>query len=175
MGTSENRPKGTGLGLALCKEIVEIHKGKISVTSESGKGSRFTVTLPVYTSKLALEENFKEQLEIAKELHGKALGLIAIESGILKEHFDETLELLHKNLHPTDAILTVEPHWIVILAATDTKGVDAIIKRLPDILKKLSPHSLDLGTALYPEDGADIHSLFTKATTMLHPLSLGGK
>lgn len=37
---------GTGLGLILCKEFVEYHKGKIWVESESGKGSKFCINLP---------------------------------------------------------------------------------------------------------------------------------
>ncbi len=39
--------KGSGLGLVLCNEFVQIHRGKISIESEVGKGSKFTVTLPV--------------------------------------------------------------------------------------------------------------------------------
>jgi light-regulated signal transduction histidine kinase (bacteriophytochrome) len=39
--------EGTGLGLALCKKIVERHGGQISATGELGKGATFTILLPV--------------------------------------------------------------------------------------------------------------------------------
>ena len=43
-GTAGER--SSGLGLTLCKEFVEIHKGRIWVSSEEGKGSKFCFSLP---------------------------------------------------------------------------------------------------------------------------------
>ena len=53
--TTKETGKGTGLGLSLSYGIIERHRGEISVESEQGKGTRFTIRIPV-TQKLA-EQN----------------------------------------------------------------------------------------------------------------------
>jgi len=52
--------QGTGLGLALTKQLVELHGGSIKVTSEVGVGSVFTVRLPLQRQSAAIDENLNE-------------------------------------------------------------------------------------------------------------------
>ncbi|MFQ5649463.1 MAG: PAS domain S-box protein [bacterium] len=48
---------GTGLGLSICYQIIQDHKGKITVESEVGKGTTFTIMLPMNLDKLLEHEH----------------------------------------------------------------------------------------------------------------------
>jgi two-component system phosphate regulon sensor histidine kinase PhoR len=51
VNTQESRAAGgTGLGLAIVKHIVSRHRGKLSITSAAGRGSTFSVSIPLYKS-----------------------------------------------------------------------------------------------------------------------------
>ena len=59
--TDRNTERGSGVGLALTKRILEAHNGNVSVESELGKGSIFTMCLP------AIKDNPIELTEMSKE------------------------------------------------------------------------------------------------------------
>jgi signal transduction histidine kinase len=58
--------KGSGLGLSLVKNIIEAHKGKITVESEAGKGSRFIIRLPLTPQKAPRNSSNAQAGEIYK-------------------------------------------------------------------------------------------------------------
>jgi signal transduction histidine kinase/ligand-binding sensor domain-containing protein/DNA-binding response OmpR family regulator len=60
--------QGTGLGLALAKSITELHKGKVTVVSEEGKGSIFSVFFPLgkeHFDPKIIDFNYKSSEDIA--------------------------------------------------------------------------------------------------------------
>jgi adenylate cyclase len=78
--------EGSGLGLALVKELIELHKGQISLESVYGEGSTFTVWLQTGTTHLPLDSVLEVPTQV--EVRNAAVELADIE--VLQETKDET-------------------------------------------------------------------------------------
>jgi signal transduction histidine kinase/ligand-binding sensor domain-containing protein/DNA-binding response OmpR family regulator len=79
-GSHTREQEGTGIGLSLTRELVDLHKGTITVESEEGCGSAFTVRLPLGKAHLLPEEICERKREQKKEQRAEGAGLAPLAS-----------------------------------------------------------------------------------------------
>ncbi len=80
-GTAGRTFEGTGIGLSLVQELVKMHGGTIGVSSAPGRGSTFTVSLPLGSAHLPQDRIVTQQMETASAVNAQfylneALGLL---------------------------------------------------------------------------------------------------
>ncbi len=147
--------EGTGLGLALVKQIVELHSGSVSVESELGRGSRFMIALPYKSFLLSPESRISKTCEgfVASSGVGEAVPLPSLANAaplvLLADDNPDTQLLLQDYLqfsgfrvvvarNGEEALRTAAVHLPdVILMDIQMPGVDGLeaIQRLKESTK----------------------------------------
>lgn len=131
-----NEDKGSGIGLALVKELTDLYRGQISVSSEPGKGSRFRVSLP-----LDLESFKQEELVYQSD----AVSFENIINGH-EEHINHTetinaasnlplLLVVEDNADLRNHIIEIVQHdYQVIQAVNGKEGFEKAAQEIPDLI-----------------------------------------
>ncbi len=93
--------EGSGIGLSLTKELIELHSGSVSVTSKAGHDCVFTVHLPLGNSHLKPEEIEPAEIELAR-------GIPPQQSNSISSDEINVIEVLDRNIAGLPRILVVE-------------------------------------------------------------------
>lgn len=155
------RPRGTGLGLVMCKELVELHHGSIDVASTPGRGSVFTVHLPMYSDHLAVEEELRDFLEQAEGEEGD-VGMITLQADAKATplQLKALFETVSRNIHQGDRVVAMDSfRGLVVLAIANLSGLQAIVKRLHSVLP--STPRITFGVALCQPGRCEVAELIT--------------
>ncbi|WP_430816507.1 ATP-binding protein [Carboxylicivirga sp. RSCT41] len=122
---------GSGVGLMLSKQLVELHKGKISFKSEYGKGSVFSVKLPMGESHFTNEEI--KQNEMTDE---PLLPIVnTSEAGPVQVTDGPKLLLVEDNPELLDNLaIELSSSYQVIKASDGQEGVEKALDVIPDII-----------------------------------------
>ena len=128
--------EGTGIGLALTKDLVELMDGRISVESELGKGSTFLVLLPVQqTAARSIDSLQIETAVPAYETRTPEPMTSIIETDVLDTDDTPMLLLIEDNADVATYIRTcLESQYKVLWAENGQLGIDKALETIPDLI-----------------------------------------
>ena len=140
-GSDTREKKGIGIGLSITKELVEIHHGEITVTSEVDKGSSFVVSLPLGKEHLNINEIIEEEKADTREVFDE---MLVTKSHIINKdrnnyHMfqdDKPILLIVEDNNDMRNYIKeyVDEDYNVIEAADGKEGEDLALKFMPDMI-----------------------------------------
>lgn len=134
-GKKERKSIGTGIGLALTKELTELHLGHISVKSALNKGSQFMVEIPVAAHKFDITQ-IKENFDINLVPQPNYIQTSShLPSEIILENDAPILLIVEDNDELREYLVGIFDNKYKILEAENGQiGLQKAIEHLPDII-----------------------------------------
>jgi len=129
--TNTREEEGTGIGLALVKEMVELLKGRIEVESEINRGTVFKIILPVHRNALIEEIDLEKSTPISKE---KTLQHI-IENPLFLDENKPILLIVEDNIDVLEYLQdSLLQNYNILTARNGIEGLKIAQDKVPDII-----------------------------------------
>ncbi len=133
--SATRRQEGSGIGLALVKELVSLHHGKISVRSQPGEGTVFTVSIPIHEKYYASAETGLKQGDQEKETIKSYESSPLADQGSHEPDPDHPVILVvEDNIDLGHYIGEHLPEYSILLAANGVAGFDSAVQYVPDLI-----------------------------------------
>ena len=130
----EDASGSSGIGLALVKRFVELHKGTISVSSQPGIHTEFTISLPKGDSHLEKGEMI-QTADISTNFIKTETILPSFFPSRIKEKADECILIVEDNREINDYLKSLlEPLYCVETAFDGLEGYNKTLERRPDLI-----------------------------------------
>lgn len=132
-----NEDKGSGIGLALTKELVSIQNGQIHVHSEKGRGTTFKVRLPICLEKLPEMVKLDKESDpsIAPEFPTKISNKIPVEENQDLKNHEEVVLLVEDNQDLQSFIAEILAVKYKVIKANDgLQGERMAFEHIPDLV-----------------------------------------
>ncbi|ELR71081.1 DNA-binding response regulator, AraC family [Fulvivirga imtechensis AK7] len=133
-----NKGKGTGLGLALSKDLIELHHGSISVQSKQHVGTKFTVRLKKGNAHFKETELTHEEPAIINDDNHMGLGefnTYMLSSAHASEAKENTILIVEDDEHLRQFLInSLSEYFSVITATTGTEGLKQVLEQVPDLV-----------------------------------------
>ncbi|WP_456442172.1 hybrid sensor histidine kinase/response regulator transcription factor [Psychroserpens sp.] len=132
---TKNTNSGVGIGLALVKELVELHKGTITVKNEPSTFTTFSVSIPIEKSYFKQEEFISTETETQKIKTQSELDIISEDEEVFSEN-EKPILLVVEDHNDVRALLKhdFETDYNVITAANGEEGIAFALEHIPDII-----------------------------------------
>ena len=125
--TNSGNVKGFGLGLSIAKDLVALNLGHMNVTSEPGKGSEFSFTVPVWDPEEIVARYLKQTPWSGRRPTSVAFLVATVDTSTEQSAANAVDEFLNHAFRGNDLILHVQRQkWLVLTLCQANEVVDVI-------------------------------------------------